>query len=299
MNKKFEGYVLKNKIPGLVISLVMLAAILCIAVRSELHNKLSVTQLRTFSDVMDETISGNDNITITIDRADYLGFDCYAGSEITGRYYYCSQDGRFVILLLNSTEDIVLNYAVRGRILVDKEVSDEIQSSIAKDIGISKEQLEKKMYPYIISEVDFPRIYYNMLLLVLILALAWFVFNLIMCIYQTICPYRIPDIKASLGKKATRQTISDIDYQIRHNLYFDQDKITITDRYFIYHGLLHTEVVALDSIESFRKLRTSSNIGSGRRRIYKLLMTDVDGVTYEQNFRTEKTLDEAMSYLVK
>lgn len=59
----------------------------------------------------------------------------------------------------------------------------------------------------------------------------------------------------------------------------------------------HTDVVALDNIETFKKLRTSSNIGSGKKKIYKLLMVDVDGVTYEQDFRSEKDINEALSYL--
>lgn len=58
-----------------------------------------------------------------------------------------------------------------------------------------------------------------------------------------------------------------------------------------------TDVVALDNIETFKKLRTSSNIGSGKKKIYKLLMVDVDGVTYEQDFRSEKDINEALSYL--
>ena len=172
-----------------------------------------------------------------------------------------------------------------------------IIDGITSDMGIAAAQLETRMYPLIISEVDFPRIYYNMMLLVLIVTVLWSVYVIVRCIYEVSCPWKVRSVKDVLGKRADRQTIRDIDSQLRYEMYYDQYGIAITDKYFVCHGMWHTDVVALDNIETFKKLRTSSNIGSGKKKIYKLLMVDVDGVTYEQDFRSEKDINEALSYL--
>ena len=40
------------------------------------------------------------------------------------------------------------------------------------------------------------------------------------------------------GGKADRNTVRDIDEQLRYNLYYDQDGIAITDKYLVYQGYL-------------------------------------------------------------
>ena len=80
--------------------------------------------------------------------------------------YYCQQDGRYAILLIRSNEDVLLNYTLRGRVVSADDVYTSIVDGLAQDMGIPSQQLESKVYPLIISEVDFPRIYYNMMLLV-------------------------------------------------------------------------------------------------------------------------------------
>lgn len=164
-------------------------------------------------------------------------------------------------------------------------------------MGIPSQQLESKVYPLIISEVDFPRIYYNMMLLVLVLTALWALYNIVRCIYSVCCPWKVSGMQVVSGGKADRNTVRDIDEQLRYNLYYDQDGIAITDKYLVYHGTWHTDVVELSTIETFKKLRTSANIGPADKKIYKLLMVDVDGVTYEQDFKTEAAIDEALSYL--
>ena len=186
---------------------------------------------------------------------------------------------------------------IKGRMISGGSEYSSIIDGITSDMGIAAAQLETRMYPLIISEVDFPRIYYNMMLLVLIVTVLWSVYVIVRCIYEVSCPWKVRSVRDVLGKRADRQTIRDIDSQLRYEMYYDQYGIAITDKYFVCHGMWHTDVVALDNIETFKKLRTSSNIGSGKKKIYKLLMVDVDGVTYEQDFRSEKDINEALSYL--
>lgn len=295
-NKKFEGYLLKNRIPGVLLAVLMAVFMILMAGKFELLNRLNSKSYRTLEEI--ENISdpyGND-VKITVDRADYLGYDYFVDSERQGGYYICQQNGRYAILLLKSNDEVVLNYTVKGRMIAGGDEYSAIIEGITKDMGIPASQLETRMYPLIISEVDFPRIYYNMMLLVLVLTVLWAVYVLIRCVYDVSCPWRVHRVRDALGKKAGKDTIRDIDAQLRYNLYYDQYGIAITDKYFVCHGIWHTDVVALDSIETFKKLRTSSNIGVNKK-VYKLLMVDVDGVTYEQNFRSERELDEALTYL--
>ena len=276
-NKKFEGYILRNRIVGVVVSLILVSVMIYMACHFSLIDRMNTRTYRTLADIENIDNLGENDVSITIERADYLGYDYYEDSERIGRYYYCQQDGRYAILLLTSSDEVVLNYTVRGRLISGSSEYDDILDGLAQDIGISRRQIECRIYPHIISEVDFPRIYYNMMLLV--------------------CPWKTARLRSALGSRTDRNTIRDIDNQLRYNLYYDQDGVAITDSYFVYHGMWHTDVVRLDSIETFKKLRTSSNIGVGSKRIYKLIMVDVDGVTYEQNFKSEASLDEALSYL--
>lgn len=295
--KKLEFFVWKNQIIWVLLSVLMLMVITLVAHHFNLSSRLRVKQCHQINEAVSSGASAGESIMITIDRADYLGFDYYVDSERQGRYYYCSSDGMFAILLLNSSEDVLLNYTIKGRVISDKASRDAVINSLSSDMAVSKEQLGLMVYPYILSEIDFPRVFFNLLMLVWCLVLLLTVLTAITCIYYTVCPYKLKSIRSTLGSLATRETIKDIDRQLVSNLYFAQDRIMITDGYFIYCGLFSTDIVALDSIESFRKLKTSPNIGSKDKKLYKLIMVDTDGVTYEQNFKTEKALDEALSYM--
>lgn len=297
-NRKIETYLLKNRIPGIVIALLMVVCMAVIASHFNLQNRISSKTYRTVEEIEDRPDVEVRDVTLTIDRADYLGYDYYIDSERQGRYYYCQQSGKFAILLLRSTDDVVLNYTIRGRVISDDATYSKIVSGMAEDMGIQGSELESRFYPMIISEVNFPRIYYNMMLLVFVLVVLWALYNIVICIYSVCRPWKTSGLQMVIGHTADKDTVRDIDDQLRYNLYYDQDGIAITDKYFVYHSLWHTDVVGLDTIESFKKLKTSSNIGSGNKRIYKLLMVDVDGTTYEQNFKTEEALDEALTYLV-
>lgn len=232
-NKKFECYLLKNRIPGVVLAVLMTVFMLMMAGRFELLNRLDSKTYRTLNEI--ESISNpyGSDVKITVDRADYLGYDYFVDSERQGSYYICQQDGRYAILLLKSNDDVVLNYTIKGRMISGGSEYSSIIDGITSDMGIAAAQLETRMYPLIISEVDFPRIYYNMMLLVLIVTVLWSVYVIVRCIYEVSCPWKVRSVRDVLGKRADRQTIRDIDSQLRYEMYYDQYGIAITDKYFV------------------------------------------------------------------
>lgn len=295
-NRKFEKYILINRIWGVMISLAMVAVMVVMASRFELISRLGSRSYRTFAEIATGTDAVNEDVNITVTRADYAGYDYYVDSELQARYYYAEEDGSFAILLIDSDEDVILNYNLRGRVIPSDENFDVILSGLSDEMGIEEAQLSSETYDMVVSEIDFPRIYYNMMFLVLVLAIVWAVYMLADCLYIVTHPWKHSGVAAALGRKADRRTVLDIDDQLRYHIYFEQDGIVITDKYFVCHGLFRTDVVALSSIVRYKKLRTTSNVNTNKR-VYKLLMTDVEGVTYEQNFKTEALLDEALSYL--
>lgn len=295
-NKRFEIYLLKNRITGLALSLVIAAAFILMAFHVELADRLVAKTYHSMDEIESANETGDADVTITIDRADYMGYDSYDGATRQGSYYYCEENGRFAVLLLESDEDVLLGYTVRGRVLQADEDYEQIASQLAKDIGLTAGQLEKSMYSFVISEIDFPRMYYIVLLAALIGAVLLLAWNIVGCVRCMLCPWKQVQVRTLLGNDADPGRIKDIDSQLRYNVRFDREGVTVTDSYFLYHSIRHTDVVMLDRIEAYRKLRTSPNIGPDRK-VYKLLMTDVDGVTYEQNFKTEQALDEALSCL--
>ena len=172
-NRKFESYILKNRIPGIILSLIMVGCMIIMAWHFSLPDRIRSRTYRSIADVESRANPNDRDVTITVDRADYIGYDYYVDSERQGRYYYCQQDGRYAILLIRSNEDVLLNYTLRGRVVSADDVYTSIVDGLAQDMGIPSQQLESKVYPLIISEVDFPRIYYNMMLLVLVLTALW------------------------------------------------------------------------------------------------------------------------------
>ena len=146
-NKKFECYLLKNRIPGVVLAVLMTVFMLMMAGRFELLNRLDSKTYRTLNEI--ESISNpyGSDVKITVDRADYLGYDYFVDSERQGSYYICQQDGRYAILLLKSNDDVVLNYTIKGRMISGGSEYSSIIDGITSDMGIAAAQLDTRMYP--------------------------------------------------------------------------------------------------------------------------------------------------------
>lgn len=272
-NRKFESYILKNRIPGIILSLIMVGCMIIMAWHFSLPDRIRSRTYRSIADVESRANPNDRDVTITVDRADYIGYDYYVDSERQGRYYYCQQDGRYAILLIRSNEDVLLNYTLRGRVVSADDVYTSIVDGLAQDMGIPSQQLESKVYPLIISEVDFPRIYYNMMLLVLVLTALWALYNIVRCIYSVCCPWKVSGMQVVSGGKADRNTVRDIDEQLRYNLYYDQDGIAITDKYLVYHGTAY----GCGGTQHHRDVQEAQNIGEYRAGRQKDIQTTHGG----------------------
>ena len=91
-NRKFESYILKNRIPGIILSLIMVGCMIIMAWHFSLPDRIRSRTYRSIADVESRANPNDRDVTITVDRADYIGYDYYVDSERQGRYYYCHQE---------------------------------------------------------------------------------------------------------------------------------------------------------------------------------------------------------------
>jgi uncharacterized membrane protein len=294
-HKKFEVYLLKNRLTGLVISFVLLAVTVLLAARVNLLQNVRIKDVRSVDEIATATDAPRENVRINIERANFAGFESYDNSELQGRYYYSEQDGKFLILLLNSDEDVVVNYTAKARVISGGDTYEEIVQGLADSMDISTQQMKAHTFGIIIDEVGYQGLYYKLILAMLILMVIVFGVNLFLCIYYMIYPWKEHQLADSLGKDATKATIEDIDRELVSNIFYNQEGVTITDSYFISHTWRHTGVLPISRVETFKKLKTSANFGN--KPVFKLIMVDESGDSYEQNFKSEQAVDEVLSFL--
>lgn len=295
-NRQFECYLLKNRIWGIAAAVAMTVVVILMAADVSLFDRFGSDEMDSFAAVYEDAGGSDADVVITIARADYTGYDYYEDSERKGRYYYIQENGRFAIALIDSNEDVLINYTMRGRVLTDDALYDDIVESLANDMCVDKGQLESVTYAMIVSELDYPRIYYNLMLMVFIAVILWMVYVIGESIYVITHPWTHPGANIIDGRRSDKSTIRDIDAELAGSRRYEQDGVVITDSYLVCHSLFGTDAVAIDSIESFKKLKTTSNTDNDKP-LFKLVLSDVDGQTYEQDFRTERALDEALTYL--
>ena len=71
-NKKFEGYILRNRIVGVVVSLILVSVMIYMACHFSLIDRMNTRTYRTLADIENIDNLGENDVSITIERADYL-----------------------------------------------------------------------------------------------------------------------------------------------------------------------------------------------------------------------------------
>ena len=80
-NRKFESYILKNRIPGIILSLIMVGCMIIMAWHFSLPDRIRSRTYRSIADIESRANPNDRDVTITVDRADYIGYDYYVDSE--------------------------------------------------------------------------------------------------------------------------------------------------------------------------------------------------------------------------
>ena len=201
------------------------------------------------------------------------------GKRVGG--YYCAWiNDKFMIVLIDDTETVIRDYTVQGQLKKDPATCSYILSQCAESAGISKEQLEKITYDYMISEIDYPKTFYGIVKLAFYLALAMMALSLVEIACCIFCPWYHPRIRHLQGVFDRKLVVRDINRQLHDAVVYESHNIVL---------LRNIEVI---SKHTERKGRTGHNI-------YKLIISNAAGMIYEHNFKSESIVDDIIPLIQK
>ncbi len=297
-NKRFHLYLLKNTIAFIVPALLVFTVLMGLISHFNIMDRFTFKQLINTEIPESSAINKSDNVKIHIDHAEYMGYDYYLDNKKAGRYYYTFIDGKCIVMLINSKEDVISDYDIKGVIKEDTTLYRYLLNQCANDMDMNIEQLEQITYDYVISEVDYPENFYNMVQLFIALLIVMMLFHILQGIYWLIFPWKTPSVKSINGVANGKLVIHDLNKQLRDKILLEQKDIIVTEKYIIAPSLLHTDVILIDHIEVLSKhMERKKHLLFRNRDVYKLIISDSEDMFYEQEFENEKLIDEVIPLL--
>ncbi len=234
---------------------------------------------------------------MAFDKLQYMGYDyCMDGKRVGG--YYCAWiNDKFMIVLIDDTETVIRDYTVQGQLKKDPATCSYILSQCAESAGISKEQLEKITYDYMISEIDYPKTFYGIVKLAFYLALAMMALSLVEIVCCIFCPWYHPRIRHLQGVFDRKLVVRDINRQLHDAVVYESHNCYVTKKYLIISTLFRTDIVLLRNIEVISK--HTERKGRTGHNIYKLIISNAAGMIYEHNFKSESIVDDIIPLIQK
>ncbi|MGN0396352.1 MAG: hypothetical protein ACI4EF_13395 [Coprococcus sp.] len=299
-NKRFDLYLLKNTLMSILPALIVIIVMMILITHFNISERLSFEYLGSPAALDSSYEKRTYNVCFHIDRADYMGYDYYLDDKLAGRYYYAFIDGRCMVFLIDSRDDVILDYDVKGVVKADTALYQYLISQCALDMGIDTEQFQKVTYDYVISEVDYPKVFYEIIRLVIILILLISMIIVLEGIYHIIFPWKTRSVKSINGVANGKLVVKDLNNQLRDKLLLKQKDIIVTEKYLVAPSLFHTDVILIDHIEVLSKhMERKKHLLLKNRDIYKLIISDSEDMFYEQEFENEQLIDEVIPLLEK
>lgn len=297
--RRLDLLLLKNTAMTVLPALIILTVILCGISYFKLFQNLEFEKIDTLHQ-LDVAYEDNiRNVELTLDRADYLGYDYYLDGKKNGRYYYSFMDDKCLILLIKSDEDVLLDYTVKGRMKLDNTLYDYILGQCAEDMGITTEQLKSVTYDYVISEAEYPAAFSKIIKVAVIFVIGISLFTVFEGIIWIFLPWRHPQIKNTHGIGEPKLAVRDINRQMHDALMLKQGNVMVTRKYLIVSSLFKTDIIRLRDIEviSKHKERKRSFPWIHGKDVYKLIISNSGDMFYECEFPNEALVDEILPLL--
>lgn len=297
--KKLDLLLLKNTMMSVLPFILVLAFILGGMAYFNVFKNLECETVDSLQQL--ETAYKNDryNIEITLDRLDNLGYDYYLDGKKSGSYYYTFMDDTCLILLIGSNEDVLYNYTVRGRVKLDNTLYYYILEQCAKDMGMTREQLQSFTYDYVLSEIEYPELFNNIVKIALVFVILITLYIVLQGVIWTLMPWKHPQIRKLHGIMDTERTVSDVNRQIHDFLKLKEGNVIITKRYLIVSSLFKTDIMRLRDIGSCHKhiVKKRSFPWIQTKDRYKLILSNSVDMYYEYEFLDEELVDKMIPFL--
>ena len=171
-------------------------------------------------------------------------------------------------------------------------------SKFAVDTNLDYDDMLDLAYPRLISEIDYPYVYNIIVYVVIVLPMVVAVFIFCSSILFVFSPGKHPNGKQLLAFGTDKEAIiHEINSQIRHQLVMKTKHTLITKEYMIVKSLFVTDIIKIDYIQYISKHVNRKNIFTGRKKIYKLTMSNPEKMFYEHNFVNQLEVDKIVKEL--
>lgn len=167
-----------------MLSLILLIFTIYLTADSSLNEILFLPTIENVSILESEKYrSKNPVVRIHAKTLYYTGYDNEDGKKATGHYYYMLQDGRCLLVLLDSSRDkpqkILKDYTAAFRLIEDDTLDNQLLTSMAADMEWSSQSFMDITLPVLASQPDYHPLIVAMLVILLISGSVIFLLSVI------------------------------------------------------------------------------------------------------------------------
>lgn len=290
--RRLNLLLLKNTIMALLPAVVILLIIIASMAHYNLLGNLEFHQIKNLEDLDAAYYDNIENVQITFQEIDNMGYDYTLNGKKAGSYYYAFLDGKCVILLVDSDEARLYDYTVKGQLKQDNTMYNYLLGQCADAVGFSLDQMKSVTYRFVISEVDYPRVFYGIVKTAFYLAVLIVVFSIVEGLVCIAFPWLHPQMRKLKGVSSRRLIAGDINRQIHDAVRFDRGNVIVTKKYLIISTWMYTDIIILKEIEVISKHKERKKVFLGEKTVFKLIISNSRDMFYEHEFKNEDILDE-------
>ena len=305
-NKRFTKMLVRNLIlMAIPLALIISAAFLSVSHMRKMDDA-KVYNMEDLSEAEEFYTLGKVNVKLRISDLIYSGFDYYSDDKKLGSYYYIFRDGKISLFLLdnNMSERIKeagegTAFTVKFRIVRDELTAAHIISEYTESLGLKEQTEGEASSVYLLDQLRFPEMWIKMLEVFYYILIAAMV---LLGLYLIVAFYRPQILKQARVLKRfgnVKRVVADLDYEMKKRLLYQSDNIFVTDSYLIVAYVSRIDVVYLDDVKYMSKheeLKRSRLFG-GKKKTYRLTLSNVEKMYFEMFIDDEKTIDEVAYYI--
>lgn len=300
-HKGFERIIMRNTFAMVLPIMVLLFVVVYFGISTSFFHKIQCTKMDTSmlteKNLQHMVKEGDTNVLCELEDLYYTGYDYMVDGKCKGAYYYTllEESLQLVVIKTKEPEAHIDRINVKGRVLQDMAAVGHIIKGLC-EYGTLDEQLMSGFYhSFIISEPDFPSVYVNIALILLVALACVYVALIAYVVYLWIHPHRHPQAKQLRVYGKRLDVIEELDRQLAQELCFKYRGIYVTTDYLIARYAFHTDVIRLDDVHYLSKNQIENKRG---RILYRVTLANPEtDLFYELDFKNEGLADACVSVM--
>lgn len=301
--RPLESMFLQNSLMALTPVVVYVFIVGILIFNFPILDKVDNYAISSIEELEQVQLDGFYNVSMTIKKATYSGYDYYENNNKVGSYYFTIIDGKGLLVLIKGRQhiDTLENYKLKGKIVNNSPSLEYIFNQFSKETGLEYSEVDSIIYNGIISELDYPYVY-NFLVYFIVIFPAFITILVVTAnIVYVYYPHTRPQARQLLAFGTSKEeVINEINSQIKCRIVDKTKHSIITEEYIIIHDWMKTDVIKIDYIKYISKHTDVIRIfGSQNKMVYKLTMSNPEKMFCEHNFYDLKEVDIVTEHLIK